>query len=57
MADFILVDELAKTIREKSYSIKDNQDFFDFGMTTTDIYEAIDSCKQYEFELPCTEKE
>lgn len=49
MADFILVDELSKTIREKSYSIKDNQDF---GMTNTDIYEAIDSCKHYEFNEP-----
>lgn len=52
MADFILVDELSKAIREKSYSIKDNQDFFDFGMTNTDIYEAIDSCKLYEFNEP-----
>lgn len=50
MAEFIKVDELTKKILENHYSIKDSQDFVDFGMTDLDIYQTIGQCKFYEFE-------
>ncbi len=57
MAKFINVDELEKKVKENCYSIENDAGFPDDGMSDVDIYNTIDECKQYEFELPCTEKE
>lgn len=55
MGMFVSVDELIQEVQEKSYSVKSGRDGeWDFGMSNEDIIETIESCKQYEFEEPCT---
>jgi hypothetical protein len=51
MGMFVSVDELIQEVQEKSYSVKSGRNGeWGFGMSNEDIFEAIESCKQYEFE-------
>ena len=55
MGMFVSVDELIQEVQEKSYSVKSGRDGeWGFGMSNEDIFETIESCKQYEFEEPRT---
>lgn len=56
-AKFILVDEIKQKIKIDPRIIEDNTGYFDDVILVDDIYDVIDKCKQYEFELPHTEKE
>lgn len=53
MAQFVLLDEVEKKIEDNRYLIMRNRDCeWYYGLIDDDIYETIESCKQYEFELP-----
>lgn len=55
MAEFVLLDEVEKKIEECRYLIMRNSDCgWYYGLIDNDIYKTIESCKQYEFEEPCT---
>lgn len=53
MAEFVLLDEVEKKIEDNRYLIMRNRDCeWYYGLIDDDIYETIESCKQYELELP-----
>lgn len=55
MAEFVLLDEVEKEIEKNRYLIMRNSDCgWYYGLIDNDIYKTIESCKQYEFEEPCT---
>lgn len=54
MAEFVSLDEVEKKIEDNRYLIMRNRDCgWYYGLIDNDIYETIESCKQYEFEEPC----
>jgi hypothetical protein len=53
MAEFVLLDEVEKKIEKDRYLIMRNSDCgWYYGLIDNDIYKAVESCKQYEFEPP-----